>query len=63
MTRLKVADIDSARNVLRFVPAKGEKIGKGYCRRSCANCCVATGEAGGPRTGYFPAPIRASPSR
>ena len=58
VTRLKVADIDSARNVLGCVLAKGGKTGKRCCRRSCANCCAATGEVGDQGTGYSPALVR-----
>ena len=44
-----------------FVLAKGGKTGKLCCRRSCANCCAATGEPRSPPIGYFLARIRANP--
>jgi site-specific recombinase XerD len=46
-----------------FVSAKGGKTGKRCCRRSCANCCAATGDPRSPPIGYFPARVRANPSR
>jgi site-specific recombinase XerD len=60
---LKVADIDSGRNVLGLVPAKGGKTGSRCCRRSCANSSEATGDAGGLRSGFFPALVEASRSQ
>src|SRR5260221_498279 len=36
-----------------FVSAKGGKTAKLCCRRSCANCCAATGDPRSPPIGYF----------
>jgi site-specific recombinase XerD len=63
VTRIKVADIDSARMCCGFVLAKGEKTGKLCCRRSSANCCAATGEPRSPLIGYFLVRVQANPSR
>jgi integrase len=63
VARLKVADIDSGRNVLWVRSGKGVRTGKHCCRRLCANCCVATGEPDVPPTGSFPALVQANPSQ
>jgi integrase/recombinase XerD len=58
VTRLKVADIDSARNVLWVRFGKGRKDRQRCCRRSCTNCCAATGEVGDQGNGSSPALVR-----
>jgi integrase/recombinase XerD len=63
VARLKVVDIDSARNVLWVRSGKGRKDRQALLPPSCANCCAVIGEAGSLRNGFFPALARASRSR
>jgi hypothetical protein len=65
VTRLKVADIDSARNVLWVRFGKGRKdrkTGRRCCRRSYGNCCAVIGEADDLRNGFSPARVEANPA-
>ncbi len=63
VARLKSQASTVAATCSGFVLVKGGKTGKRCCRRSCANCCAATGEPRVPPIGYFLGRVRASPSQ
>ena len=58
VARLKSQTSTVAARCSGFVSAKGGKTGKRCCRRSCANCCAATGEVGDQGNGSSPALVR-----
>ena len=64
VAQLKVADIDSARNVLWVRSGKGRKDRQALLPpKLLRTAALLLAKPSGPPTGYFPAPIRASPSR
>ena len=70
VVRLKIADIDSARMLLRVEQGKGGKslpsrkrgTATSCCRRGCSPCCVVIGEQKSPVIGCFPATTKAGRS-
>jgi site-specific recombinase XerD len=61
LVHLKVHDIEPATRS-GFARAKGARIGKPYCRRSCWGYSASTGGGNSPQTGCFPATSPVNPS-
>jgi site-specific recombinase XerD len=62
VVRLKVADVDSRRMVLRIEQARAARTAPPCFRRGCSPSCAATGDWRGRGTGCFPAATRAGRS-